>query len=776
MKNKYFLYISLSLIPLIIIIISFVFLLQSPYTGLNFAMKNDKWYISGIDPDSPASRHPDLLNKEVLAIGNHQLNRHDLKKDFDAILTWHDLQDYWTTRQEFEQNIKIGSPLRINIQENSELQNILITPTSFPLQVILSRVGVYVFTGIIFLFVGLIIILKKHKETYAKVLFITFWLAGPMQVLMGIVFASDIMTNSNFLKIIYIANSFENIFATALTLHFLAIFPKDPYKIQTKKWVIALFYLLSACVYFIYVFKILPPVFPLFMIFAIISGVYFMIINYFKSNPIEKAQIRWLYIGVGLFIISALLLTYIPLAVLKYPIINEQYGSLVTILFPLAMVFSILRYRLMDIDSLVDNTLIYVITLGLLALMDIGIVTFLIDTQFFNVSTPVAIAVSIWVAALVYIQVRNLVQKQIKRILKREVYDINQTSIQLGKKLFSVNNIKEAFAKTNVIIHETLYPKSSNAYLFNENTYIPLWESKKYNLPLDTNSIKNIKEAIPLYKLIDTEILPDDCSGGVIVPVIGTNKVIGYFVFQDKQSDRLYDNEDIKLLNILTKQLAMAIEAIQMREELKQKEVNDFKEKERISREIHDGIGSRFVDAILLSDAITKDVENSSKILKHAAELKKTLLEGLTDLRELIWTVEPGQNTLGNLISYIVDKAQHINNKENIKATVNTSIEDENINISSSIKLNLVRIIQEAITNTIKHAGATKIDVSIEQTNKYLKIEISDNGKGFDSLNMHSKGYGIRNIKKRCEDIGAKISISSQTDNGAAITITMELP
>jgi two-component system sensor histidine kinase DesK len=511
------------------------------------------------------------------------------------------------------------------------------------------------------------------------------------------------------------------------------------------------------------------------MVSVIIGGVYFMISNYIKSNPIEKAQIRWLYIGVGLFIISALVLLYLPLALTGHGFINEQF-SFITILFPLSMVFSILRYRLMDIDSLIDNTLIYVITLGLLAFMDIGIVAILINTEFFNISTPVAIAISVWIAAFAYIQIRNFVQKQIKRILKREVYDINQASIQLGKKLFSVNNIKEAFAKTNVIIHETLYPKSSNAYLFNENTYIPIWESKKYNLPLDTDKIKNIKEATPLYKLIDSEMLPDDCSGGVIVPVISVNKIIGYFLFQDKQSDRLYGNEDMKLFAILANQLAMAVEAIHMREELKQKEINDLKEKERISREIHDGIGSRFVDAILLSDVITKDIDNTNKILKHAAELKKTLMEGLTDLRELIWTVEPGQNTLGNIVSYIVDKAQYINNKENIKASVSTSIEDENITISSSIKLNLVRIIQEAITNTIKHAGATKIDVLIEQKNKDLKIEISDNGKGFDSLNMHSKGYGMRNIKKRCEDIGAKISISSEAGKGADITITMELP
>jgi NarL family two-component system sensor histidine kinase LiaS len=91
------------------------------------------------------------------------------------------------------------------------------------------------------------------------------------------------------------------------------------------------------------------------------------------------------------------------------------------------------------------------------------------------------------------------------------------------------------------------------------------------------------------------------------------------------------------------------------------------------------------------------------------------------------------------------------------------------------MKLNLIRMIQESLTNTIKHAKATIVAFSMIQKGDTLTIKIKDNGVGFDTNKLSSAGHGVRNIKKRCSDIGATLDIESEPTKGTTITISIVL-
>ena len=94
----------------------------------------------------------------------------------------------------------------------------------------------------------------------------------------------------------------------------------------------------------------------------------------------------------------------------------------------------------------------------------------------------------------------------------------------------------------------------------------------------------------------------------------------------------------------------------------------------------------------------------------------------------------------------------------------------ENKILEDSVKFELFRITQESVTNIIKYANAKNITIHIESNNDGGKIEIKDNGKGFD-LNNHIKGKGLTNIGQRAEKIKASLNIISSSNKGTSISL-----
>ena len=92
----------------------------------------------------------------------------------------------------------------------------------------------------------------------------------------------------------------------------------------------------------------------------------------------------------------------------------------------------------------------------------------------------------------------------------------------------------------------------------------------------------------------------------------------------------------------------------------------------------------------------------------------------------------------------------------------------------SSIKgVNIFRVIQEGINNSIKYANATEISVNITESDSKINIEVADNGSGFD-INSTELGNGLENMQKRIDEINGEISIHSENNKGTIIKITCD--
>jgi len=185
-------------------------------------------------------------------------------------------------------------------------------------------------------------------------------------------------------------------------------------------------------------------------------------------------------------------------------------------------------------------------------------------------------------------------------------------------------------------------------------------------------------------------------------------------------------------------------------------------EKLRISRELHDNIGSRLTFIISsLDNLIFSKLPN---ILPAKLSTLRTFgRETLDDLRNTIWAMKNEAGTVEQLslkIRELIQKLTANNEQINIIAEQHLS---ETIQLSSIQMLNLYRIVQEALQNSVKHANPTTIVIRFDSMPKGFSLSIQDNGSGFDSNHVH-QGNGIPNMQVRCQEAGGVLQLQSSAE------------
>jgi len=194
-------------------------------------------------------------------------------------------------------------------------------------------------------------------------------------------------------------------------------------------------------------------------------------------------------------------------------------------------------------------------------------------------------------------------------------------------------------------------------------------------------------------------------------------------------------------------------------------------ERERIARELHDNVGSHLTylinkiddDYILLSDK------------KEADKLNSFARATMQELRQTIWALDKKDIKLYELENKI-QQLTELHNNESVSVQYFPKNKNSNqAGILLSLKaLNIYRIIQEALNNAVKYSGAHNINIRSETSHGNLIIEISDNGKGFDT-NETVQGYGLRNMKNRANEMHAGLTIVSKKEKGTSVSLTVPL-
>jgi signal transduction histidine kinase len=193
------------------------------------------------------------------------------------------------------------------------------------------------------------------------------------------------------------------------------------------------------------------------------------------------------------------------------------------------------------------------------------------------------------------------------------------------------------------------------------------------------------------------------------------------------------------------------------------------KERERISRDLHDNIGAYSTAMIAnteLLESVIKDDDSKEKLI----HLKNNARNILSTIRETIWLLNSKNlNVRGFTDGFMNYCTNILRNYEGIEIEFNDEILD-NRELSPAVAINLLRILQEQIQNIVKHSGATLISCKII-SDEELTITISDNGKGFDP-NGNYAGNGLANMNFRAHEIGFSLQMKTGRDSGTEITVS----
>ena len=192
-----------------------------------------------------------------------------------------------------------------------------------------------------------------------------------------------------------------------------------------------------------------------------------------------------------------------------------------------------------------------------------------------------------------------------------------------------------------------------------------------------------------------------------------------------------------------------------------------------ISRELHDNVGSQLTFIISILDS--SPVQFGDAIDKKIDTLSNFASKSIAELRDTIWVLNSKKLSLTELksrmLNFIKDAGDSV---DSTQFHFDFEVKNE-VQLTSKQAVNIYRVLQEIVNNSIKHANATTISVAINQTGNQLKIQISDNGTGFDYEAQKKKSFGLTNIQNRIQEINGDLKVQSASELGTQYSINILL-
>ena len=199
-------------------------------------------------------------------------------------------------------------------------------------------------------------------------------------------------------------------------------------------------------------------------------------------------------------------------------------------------------------------------------------------------------------------------------------------------------------------------------------------------------------------------------------------------------------------------------------------------ERLRISRELHDDIGSTLSGIVLYSHMAENqvraqqagEVENSLNVIQRSAN------DMVSRLNDLVWAVNPEHNSLKKLMQKLEEYAIEMTMVKNIKVQVDAPESLDEIQLPVESRHNIYLLGKEAINNAVKYSQASLLELSVHQFDHVIEFTIKDNGKGFDMATVE-KGNGLVNMYKRADEMAAILSVQSAPGKGTVISLRCKI-
>jgi signal transduction histidine kinase/ligand-binding sensor domain-containing protein len=202
----------------------------------------------------------------------------------------------------------------------------------------------------------------------------------------------------------------------------------------------------------------------------------------------------------------------------------------------------------------------------------------------------------------------------------------------------------------------------------------------------------------------------------------------------------------------------------------KQKAVENIRSK--LSRDIHDEIGSGLTKISLMSQCLKLNFDTNKAVDPNLVQkITDTSKEIIGNLGEVVWAINPQHDNLASLLAYIRNYIAHLFEETAVQYLIDFPEKIPAITIHPELKRNLFLVIKESLNNILKHAAATEVIIHFQFTRGKYCFNIIDNGKGIIDLKGRDFGNGLMNMKNRMQAVNGLFNITSETGKGTAIAL-----
>jgi two-component system, NarL family, sensor histidine kinase DegS len=273
------------------------------------------------------------------------------------------------------------------------------------------------------------------------------------------------------------------------------------------------------------------------------------------------------------------------------------------------------------------------------------------------------------------------------------------------------------------------------------------------------------------------EIFNDEILSQAFYPLMVDNEKIGFFIV-GKLSELKFSFEEMRSFNVLSNFLASFVKTRALTFEYEKRMI--VEERNRIAREIHDGIGQSLAGVVFqMESSLRKNQHEIGNLRQTIEQSIPKLRQSIKDVRQSIYSLKPCPSEQYGLKQAIQEKIQSIKAENEKEIVFLTKGEPYPLSIRSEKMI--YDIVQESLQNAIKHSKAEKIEILLKYQSEDTLVKITDNGIGFSLYEKMVQAkieshYGILNMNELAQKLGAKLIIDSAVGKGTEIKLSIPFP
>jgi signal transduction histidine kinase len=261
---------------------------------------------------------------------------------------------------------------------------------------------------------------------------------------------------------------------------------------------------------------------------------------------------------------------------------------------------------------------------------------------------------------------------------------------------------------------------------------------------------------------------------GMWIPLIARDRVIGVLEIHDREDlDPRFSDDDLRLAETFAARAAVAVELSQRVASDVLRRVVTAQEQERrlLARELHDETGQALTSILLGLKPLEETLAGQQGAVA-LAELRELVVDALQNVRRLAVELRPAVLDDFGLVPALERLAESVAEQSGIRIDFNSALGE--VRLPSDVESSLYRVVQESLTNIIKHADASNISVSVVRRESGVAAVIEDDGAGFDQRTVREDGIGILGMRERLALIDGRLEIESR--KGVGTTVVAEVP